>query len=161
MIAGVPIAGVAPRRAAVRLRPVTLQDRGRIWRWNTDPSVRSRSLDPQPIAAETHLRWFAARMADRLTRMSIILADDEPVGLVRLERTAADQPARISIVVEGAARGRGIGRAAIELACHADGGPVVAEILHDNRRSLASFLAAGFQVCATTPASSHLLWSSR
>ena len=158
-MAGAPLAALPVQRAMVTLRPVTHDDRGRIWAWNNDPTVRAQSLDPRPISAESHLRWFAARMIDPLTRMSIILADGEAVGLVRLERTAADQPARISIVLDGAARGRGLGRAAIALACRADGGPVVAEILRDNHGSLAAFEAAGFRVVDPRARVLQLRWS--
>ncbi|HVV85915.1 MAG TPA: GNAT family N-acetyltransferase, partial [Kofleriaceae bacterium] len=53
-------------------------------------------------------------------------------------------PGRISIVLDPSARGRGLGRRVITLACAADGGPVVAEVLSDNHASRAAFEAAGF-----------------
>ena len=75
-----------------------------------------------------------------------------------LERANAAQAAgkylgsgRISIVLDASVRGRGLGRRVISLACAADGGPVVAEILVDNRASRACFEAAGF-VRELTPA---------
>jgi UDP-2,4-diacetamido-2,4,6-trideoxy-beta-L-altropyranose hydrolase len=155
----VRITKLQPRRAVVALRLATHSDRARIWGWNNDPEVRAVSLDQRPISAETHLRWFAARMADPLTRMSIILADGLPVGLVRLQRSSPSGTATISIVLEASARGRGVGKAAIELACTADGGPVTAEILETNAASLACFEAAGFTTVGGGAGVRILTWS--
>lgn len=159
-MAGVPVAWTRPAQVVVSLRPVTHADRSRTWAWNADPAVRAQSLDPRPITAETHLRWFAARMADPLTRMWIVLADGLAVGLVRLQRQRADGLATISIVIDGAIRSRGMGRAAIKLACRANGGPVIAEILTSNTASIACFEAAGFAAAGeSAPGVGRFLWS--
>lgn len=130
--------------AGVVLRPAVDHDRDRVLAWNGDPAVRARSLDPRPIDAASHARWFAARLADPLATLAIAEHDGAPVGLVRIERAAAGAPGRISIVIDPSARGAGLGQAAIAAACAADGGSIVAEILDDNHPSRACFAAAGF-----------------
>ncbi len=133
----------------ITLRPVSADDRDRVLAYNGAPDVRDRSIDPRPIAPADHARWFAARLADRLTRMWIVEADGAPVGVVRIERAGADDPTgRIAIALAAEARGHGVGRAAIAAACVADGGPVIADIQPDNHASRACFAAVGFAPCA-------------
>lgn len=144
MIAGAPRPRVAAQLGVIALRRATDADASRVLAWNGAPDVRARSLDPRPISAEQHARWFAARLRDPRSRLWIALHDGVPVGVVRIDRRAEDEPGRLSIVLDPAARGRGLGRRIIGLACVADGGPVVAEILADNHASQACFTAAGF-----------------
>lgn len=148
MIAGAP--RPRPPSREVRLRAAVPHDRARVLAWNGDREVRARSLDPRPIDAVNHARWFAARLADPLTAMWIVEIDRSPVGLVRLQRAGFEAPARISIVIDRDTRGRGVGRDAIRVACQRDRGPVVAEILADNPGSITCFAAAGF-----TPLAEH------
>lgn len=145
------IAGAArPRPAAVAgevtLRRATALDGSRVLAWNGAADVRARSRDPRPIAPADHARWFAARLQDPRGRLWIALLDGCPVGVVRIDRArdATATAGRISIVLDPSVRGRGLGRRVIALACAADGGPVVAEILVDNHASRACFEAAGF-----------------
>ena len=172
MIAGATYPRPRTASGSVALRRATAQDSSRILAWNGAPEVRARSRDPRPISPEDHARWFAARLADPSSSLWIALLDDCPVGVVRIDRdgpigrarrasvagrartSAAGRaraasradlvPGRISIVLDASVRGRGLGRKVIALACAADGGPVVAEILADNHASKAAFLAAGF-----------------
>lgn len=163
MIAGAMRPHVAAPVGVVALRRAVEADASRVLAWNNAPDVRARSLDPRPIAAEQHARWFAARLRDPRGGFWIVLLDGAPVGVVRVDRrddggtpaltrsgrmrrlSRGDQPpGRISIVLDPAVRGRGLGRRVIGLACAADGGPVVAEILADNLVSRVAFEAAGF-----------------
>ena len=118
----------------------------RVLAWNGAAEVRARSRDPRPIAVDDHARWFAARLRAPRGGLWIAVLGGCPVGVVRIDREADDASAlgRISIVLDSSVRGRGLGRRVIALACAADGGPVVAEILVDNRTSRACFEAAGF-----------------
>lgn len=141
---GATEARAAAAAGEVVLRPALARDAQRILRWNGDAAVRARSLDPRPIDAAGHARWMAARLADPLTALSIVLRDGRPVGVVRIQRRTVGAPGVISIVIDDGARGHGLGRAAIIAACLADGGVVVAEILDDNTASRAAFEAAGF-----------------
>ena len=135
----------------VTLRHADARDASRVLAWNGAREVRARSIDPRPITAEAHARWFAARLRDPRGGLWIAELDRCPIGVVRIDRddhdgevAAAELPGRISIVLDPGVRGRGLGRRVIALACAADGGPVVADILADNHVSRTSFEAAGF-----------------
>ena len=146
MIAGALIRRPAAVAGPVTLRRATVLDASRVLAWNGAADVRARSRDPRPIAADDHARWFAARLRAPRGGLWIAVLDGCPVGVIRIDRETAAAAAlgRISIVLDASVRGRGLGRRVIALACAADGGPVVAEILVDNRASRACFEAAGF-----------------
>lgn len=126
----------------VALRAARTEDCEQVYAWNCAPDVRAVSRDARPIHFDDHRRWFARRMK-LATPLWIIEADGEPAGTVRLDR---DEHARISISIAlgAAARGRGIGRRAIELACARWAAVVHAEILDTNLASRACFEACGF-----------------
>jgi len=135
--------------ALVSLRLATWDDHELVWAWNNAPDVRVRSLDPRPIDYDAHCDWFVRRLADRLARVLIIEADDVPVGVIRTQRTEQGGVGRVSVALDQAARGRGLGRAAIRSLCEADPGPLEAEILADNRTSRIAFEAAGYRLSRT------------
>ncbi|HVV83352.1 MAG TPA: hypothetical protein VHE35_09745, partial [Kofleriaceae bacterium] len=89
MIAGAPLPRQPATTGVVALRRATDQDASRVLAWNNAPDVRARSIDPRPIAAEQHARWFAARLADPAGRLWIAMLDGCPVGVVRIDRDAA------------------------------------------------------------------------
>ncbi len=191
MIAGAPSPRPSTAAGVIALRRATAQDASRVLAWNNAADVRGRSIDPRPIAADQHARWFGDRLRDPRGSMWIALLDGCPVGVVRIDRPApaslsgpagraqrdldvgrarrpsaggrtgpageADRgPGRISIVLDPSIRGRGLGRRVISLACAADGGPVVAEILADNHASQIAFEAAGFVREPASPAPAAL-----
>jgi RimJ/RimL family protein N-acetyltransferase len=131
-------------RPGLELRDAAITDADRIHGWNNDPAVRGLSLDRRPIARDDHQRWMEARLADPGTRMWIVLVFDEPLGVVRIERAPAAKIGRVSIALDPSARGLGLGRAALLMAITADGGPLVAEVVAENRASRACFEACGF-----------------
>ena len=146
MIAGAFRPRPTPTTGVVTLRHANGLDASRVLAWNGAPEVRARSMDPRPITTEAHARWFAARLRDPRGGLWIAQLDGCPIGVVRVDRDDhdVDSPGRISIVLDPSVRGRGLGRQVIALACAADGGPVVADILADNHASRTSFEAAGF-----------------
>jgi RimJ/RimL family protein N-acetyltransferase len=144
VIAGALVPGAEAPVGVVALRRATVLDAGRVLAWNNAADVRARSIDPRPIAADDHARWFAGRLGDPHGRFWIVLLDATPIGVVRIDREREPSLGRISIVLDPSVRGRGLGRRVIGLACAADGGPIVAEILADNLVSRTAFEAAGF-----------------
>jgi len=125
----------------IELRAATLDDCERVWAWNFAPDVRAVSNTPA-VSMEEHARWYSARL-EQDTPMWIVLADEMPVGVVRLEPDAGI--ARISIALAGEARGRGIGRTAIRTVCGRWRQPIVAEIHSANAASIACFAACDFE----------------
>jgi L-amino acid N-acyltransferase YncA len=120
----------------VTLRAATLADCERVWQWNFAADVRAVSNDPTIVPLELHTAWFAKRIA--AGAIWIVACESDDVGVVRIDA------GQISIALAACARGRGVGKRAIALACAAWGGPVVAKIRNDNQPSRAAFEACGF-----------------
>lgn len=131
---------------AVTLRAATAGDLEAVYGWNAAPDVRGWSRRGDPLSREDHARWFAARLACTGSPMWVVEQAGAAIGVVRIDD--AGERARISIALDPAARGRGIGRAAIAGATAAWRRPIVAEIVHDNQRSRACFEACGFRQVA-------------
>jgi RimJ/RimL family protein N-acetyltransferase len=83
-----------------------------LWQWANDPQVRLQSLHPEPIALETHLHWYAAKLLSPLTRIWVVCLADEPVGQIRYD-VIAPTVAEIDYSVSLAHRGKGIGSAMV------------------------------------------------
>jgi RimJ/RimL family protein N-acetyltransferase len=132
----------------VALRPARSRDCEDIWRWNFAPEVRARSRRIEEVAFLDHARWFARRltMVDDAP-IWVIEEYDRGVGVIRLEPLEHGR-ARISIALDAAARGRGIGRAAVAGVCEIWSRPLAAEIFADNAASRACFEACGFRALA-------------
>lgn len=121
----------------ISLRAAVLDDCEQVWLWNFAADVRALSNDPTIVELARHAAWFVHRISEGA--FWIILDDGQPVGNTRIDRDG-----RISIALGAQARGRGIGKRAIALACAAYGSPVIAQIREDNTRSRAAFEACGF-----------------
>lgn len=129
------------------LRAATADDSERVRAWRNEPDAVAASLTRAPVALADHERWFAAVLADRARRLWIVEDSGRPAGSVRLDLGAADATAEVSIALDPAARGLGLGRRALELAAAAapDGvARVTARVRSDNAASLLAFAAAGF-----------------
>lgn len=130
----------------VRLRPASASDCRAIYQWNCDPAVRAVSRDPRPVEWATHQAWFAAALANPTCTLYVVVdAGDEStrdLGVVRV--TWGDRGGVVSIALDPAARGRGVGAAAIRALCRSVAQPLVAEILAENQASLRCFGGVGF-----------------
>lgn len=131
----------------VTLRRAEPADSTRVWEWNNAPEVRAASISRDPIPREDHERWFAAKLASADSLVLVIEGDGVPCGVVRFDRRG--EHGVVSIALEASARGKGIGRRAIE-----EGGRRYRELVPvrsleawvdaSNPASLRAFEAAGF-----------------
>ena len=96
---------------AVDLRPANVSDSDRLFDWRNREDVRSYMYTDQPIARETHDRWFAGALQASDRRYWVIEYDAEPVGLVNLvDISTKDQKAAWAYyLAEPSTRGKGIG----------------------------------------------------
>jgi len=143
------------------LRPATLQDEERLLCWRNEPSTRSASLTSGEISVEEHHRWFAGKLVDPDCALLIIEHGGQPIGQLRLDRLAPDL-AEVSIGLAPKARGRGLGRGALQLAAskaHELLGVTMIRALvkRGNDASLRTFRAAGFRVVGEDGAVLELL----
>ena len=145
-----------PRRVhavEVALRPAEARDRDLVLEWANDPVTRAWSFHPEPIAADTHAAWYAARLADPDSRIWVGEVAGTPIGQVRAQR-GADGRAEVGISVAAGERGKGYagpllraGMAAAQV--ELDATRLVALVRPDNERSLRLFRGAGFADEAT------------
>jgi L-amino acid N-acyltransferase YncA len=139
------------------IRPAGVGDEALILRWANDPVARAAGFQPDPISAETHHRWFAARLAAPASgRIWIGLDGGQPVGVVRVD-LAADGALVVSITLDPAERGRGRSRALLEEGLEAARTAYPASrfrawIRPDNHASVALFTSVGFEPLAAHPA---------
>lgn len=133
----------------VRLTPVTAADCGLIHAWQCQPPTRRYALNPLPPTAEEHAAWFDRILADPGCLFSLIVADGQPVGFLRLEwrRQGLRQGSfEVSIAVDADRCGEGLGTAALRLARRlAPEATLTARIKPDNTASLAAFRRAGYR----------------
>lgn len=133
----------------ISLRPATALDAAQIWEWNNRPEVRAASRNQRSIPWEEHARWFRARLSDPRSWILVVQSPAlGPVGVVRLQERAPGE-VEVSISLDAAARGQGIGRDAIRRACrnHLASHPrdmLYAWIEETNTASLRCFSACGF-----------------
>lgn len=134
--------------APIQLRAGEEADSESLWLWRNDPHVRAMAKNAAPIAWQDHARWFADMLASADNRLFVAVAGGRPAAMVRFD--GRDGDALVSINVDPAARGRGIGTAALAAACaryQAEAGAeaLVAEIRPCNRASIRIFEAVGFE----------------
>ncbi|UDF03307.1 UDP-4-amino-4,6-dideoxy-N-acetyl-beta-L-altrosamine N-acetyltransferase [Asticcacaulis sp. AND118] len=99
----------SPRPAA--LRPLTAEDRDRLFDWRNRDEVRRFMYTDMVIPRERHDAWFDGLSDNETRRYFIIEWDDEPVGLanfVDIDRVS-QKAAWAFYLAEPAARGKGLG----------------------------------------------------
>lgn len=138
----------------VILRRAGLSDSRTLWTWRNAPDVRATAFTPDPIPWEDHERWFARKLDDPQCLL-FIAEDDEPLGQVRFDLDESGTEAEISISVERAQRGRGLGTFLIERGVDAasaadpDLDTIHAYIKPGNEASVRAFVRAGFAPAGT------------
>jgi UDP-2,4-diacetamido-2,4,6-trideoxy-beta-L-altropyranose hydrolase len=76
--------------AELSLRDAAPSDEAILLEWANDPAVRQASFDSSPIAAETHARWYGAKLASPDTAFFIAEQAGRPVGYSRVDRWGPD-----------------------------------------------------------------------
>ncbi|MBQ0043362.1 MAG: UDP-2,4-diacetamido-2,4,6-trideoxy-beta-L-altropyranose hydrolase [Lachnospiraceae bacterium] len=136
------------------LRKVTTEDSDIIFAWINDPDTRRFSLNSEAIPRQDHDAWFAKRMADQYCYHYMVMNQDIPVGVVRLDLTEdgiSSGEFRVSINIAPDERGKGYGKKALTLlvkqaACEIPDARILhAEIKMQNVSSVKGFEYAGFK----------------
>lgn len=140
--------------AQLHVRPVTFTDAEMIWAWRNHPATRSVSRQKAEIPLDAHCRWLTKLMSSDHVMFQIGMVGQRPVGVVRFDPMPQVMGKEVSIYLDPALHGLGLGKRLL-LAAEADllskKGPTVlhAEVLPDNRASAQLFLSAGYS--ATSP----------
>jgi UDP-2,4-diacetamido-2,4,6-trideoxy-beta-L-altropyranose hydrolase len=144
---------VTATTAAIALKPATAADCRQVWLWRNDAETRRASFDSSEITLETHERWFLDSLRNSGRRIYIVLAESQPVGVVRLD--LREGLATVSIHLAPQRQGQGLGPAAL-LALDApawtelDLDGLVAVVKPDNYPSISAFRKAGFRLASST-----------
>ncbi|MBT3237432.1 MAG: UDP-2,4-diacetamido-2,4,6-trideoxy-beta-L-altropyranose hydrolase [Rhodospirillaceae bacterium] len=134
---------IAKDGGLVRLRPANMKDSDILFDWQCHPDTRRHFRNPEPPTTQEHAEWMQARTAEQMIWM--LTLDGDCVGMVRLDEKP-DGAAEVSILVDPARHGLGLGKAALALLRHAHPEKTLhAEVLADNAASRALFLAAGYE----------------
>ena len=96
------------------LRPARADDAAWLFDWANDPATRAASFDRAPIPWPDHVAWLAAVLAAPDRRLWIAEEAGVPVGQVRVDR-GPDGLGVVSIGLAPGARGRGLGRVALQM----------------------------------------------
>ncbi|MGQ0550955.1 MAG: GNAT family N-acetyltransferase, partial [Armatimonadota bacterium] len=136
------------RSDPLRLRAAREDDVRLLWEWANDPDVRAVSFTPEPIAWESHVRWFESRVRDDRCLFYVgVDQSDQPVGQIRFDREGDE--AVVSVSIDRARRGRGYGTLLIELGSRkvlaATGAPIRAYVKPGNEASVKTFERAGYR----------------
>lgn len=134
----------------VRLRPATRDDGSLMLAWQRHPETRRHARDPRPPTDDEHWRWLDAHLASPECLLTVILHDDRPAGVLRLDRRRhLDRAApahEVSILVSPDRHGRGIATAALKLARRLlPDAELVAHVAPENAASQRLFATAGYR----------------
>ena len=131
----------------VTLRPAIAADSDMLLAWQCLPGIRAFARNPNPPDPQEHKTWYARKLADPDCQFTIIECGTQPAGMVRLDRLEAGKDVfEISILVDPAFQGTGIGKAAIVQAGRlVPWATIHATVLSGNHRSRAAFVAAGYE----------------
>lgn len=121
-----------------------------IWEWANDPVTRQNSFHSEEISWESHVAWFASKLADPDTLFFVAsnrLGED--IGYVRFELVKTKTQAIISIAVAPLHRGRGYGKHLIVLGMQEVQRITRLDYIHayiktSNHASIHAFKSAGY-----------------
>jgi UDP-2,4-diacetamido-2,4,6-trideoxy-beta-L-altropyranose hydrolase len=126
------------------LRKIVIDDAETLFAWQRNTDIRRHFHVPQIPSWDDHLTWLKGKLADRDALLWLIMDGEHPGGTLRLDR---ESPGvfDVSILVEPARQGRGLGLAALALArAEKPAALLRAEVLDDNDASHALFQKAGY-----------------
>ena len=138
---------IARDSGTVRLRPLTEEDGDAVLDWQNHPHTRQYFRNPNKISPVEHKKWLKARLADPGCFLNLVLHDGKPAGLVRLDpATPFDgRNYEVSILIDPARRGLGIGKMALQLATGMiHDARYLADIHAENGVSITLFESVGF-----------------
>ena len=91
------------------IRRATAADAQQYFDWANESSIRANSYSAQPIAWETHIRWFNQKLSDSSVYLYLFLNEEgEPAGQIRFDVNQSE--AVMSYAIGEAHRGKGYGR---------------------------------------------------
>lgn len=133
----------------IRLKRITLEDADLIFSWQSDPRTRRYFKNREIPAYKQHISWVKSRVNNILAYTEIILYEDKPAGIIRLDPVMGVMDGKrvfmVSIYVAPDKYGLGIGKATLEIINKLMSNfELRAEVHKDNIASKKVFENAGF-----------------
>ncbi len=139
--------------SAFSVRAATEKDAEVLWRWQNDPEVRSVALNKKPRTAAAFASALRKQVAD--PSFSVWIAENEqkePVAGISFAAATDTTASCVSVIVNQAQRGRGLGTILIRRACeqffntgtNGNCNSVIAQVKAGNVACEKAFRGAGF-----------------
>lgn len=96
-------------REALRVRRASTSDSQTMHQWRNDPATRTVSRDGRPIAIQDHERWLHQALRDPRRLLLIGHVGSTDVGVVRFDLNEEGNGAEVSIYLDPALHGLGLG----------------------------------------------------
>lgn len=139
---------IASEMSAPSLRHVRESDCNFIFELSNSPEVRAISFSGDPIAWETHLKWFSCILKDENSAFYIAEdCDGNTVGQIRFKKDSKEAVVSVSLVKGVSGKGYGsriIDQGAVALFRSSDIDIVHAYVKKENPASVRSFEKSGF-----------------
>jgi len=152
---------LAMAAATLALRPARAQDARPVLAWRNAEVTRRHFRDPSELDAQAHVAWWTRCLASPEQRLLIAHCGSCDVGVLRLDIAPGGAQAEVSLYLDPALHGLGLGAALLTAAQawtrqHEPSlGRLMAEVLPGNEASAAAFRAARFQ----PDGDQHWTWS--
>lgn len=101
--------------AHVSLRKANIDDIKTVFDWQSNPVIRQFSRNPNPVKWQEHEAWFTASIVNEKRHIYIIECQNEPAGVLRLDKLTDKSGYEISILVAPKWQGQHVALKAIHL----------------------------------------------
>jgi spore coat polysaccharide biosynthesis predicted glycosyltransferase SpsG/RimJ/RimL family protein N-acetyltransferase len=128
------------------LRLASAADTDIMFRWQADDQTRRYARTPRSPTRDEHMAWVQASLGDPNRVLCLVLHDQTPAGVLRLDRIENSNSYEVSVLVDPDKYGLGIATAALSLGRTLfPGARLIAEVLPGNAASHRLFKRAGYR----------------
>jgi len=155
--------GLVMVSSTLDLRPAVQEDALAMLPWRNAEVTRRHFRDPSPLCPDAHSAWWRRCLDSPLRRLLVARCGNRDIGVLRLDLDASGAQAEVSLYLDPALHGLGLGSALLKAAqaWTLRNEPaierLVAEVLPGNEASQTTFRAAGFEQAGTPQ---HWNWTA-
>ena len=132
------------------LREACAKDIDILFEWANEEEVRKNAFNSHKITYEEHEKWFDKIINDKENKQYILMAEDEPVGQVRL--TFDGEIVEVHYSIAKNKRGNGFGKKILKLVSeevkhnYGDYKKIIGRVKPGNIKSKNCFMDNGFEM---------------
>jgi UDP-2,4-diacetamido-2,4,6-trideoxy-beta-L-altropyranose hydrolase len=144
----------------VTYRFASSQDMLLVYKWANDKLSRANSYFSEPIALETHKKWFEKKLKDEKSIIYLAEVNGKPAGMVRYD--LHEENAVVGVLVDDDFRGKGLASVFLRETAHLyfkeNKEYILAYIKEDNAPSIKSFEKANYKRLRNELVHGHKSW---